>query len=93
MVLNERCAKLNVFIPNLDGSARQAKSIALERVRMLFFFRGISVHVSKERGVDLDKSSTLDQSIVKAMGSEWELMYNEAHIKQVMARYLEVYGQ
>lgn len=43
---------------------------------MLFFFRGISVHVSKERGVDLDKSSTLDQSIVKAMGSEWELMYN-----------------
>ncbi len=43
---------------------------------MLFFFRGICVHVSKERGVDLDKSSTLDQSIVKAMGSEWELMYN-----------------
>ena len=29
----------------------------------------------------------IHQRIVQAMGEEWELMYDESHIKQVMTRY------
>lgn len=86
-LLHERCKGQKIEVPNPDGSSRGSTRLTFECVRNLFDSECISVVAMDDNSVRLGEIDEIHQRIVQAMGEEWELMYDESHIKQVMTRY------
>lgn len=87
-LLHKRCSEHEIKIPNPDGSSRGATRLTFERVRNVFESHCISIVILDDQSVHLVGLKELPKSIVKAMGEEWELMYDEAHINRVMTQYM-----
>lgn len=91
-LLNSRCKLHNVEVPNPDGTSRGSTRITFERVRNVFVNHCVSIVALDDLSIRLVGLKGLPQRIVKAMGEEWEQMYDESHIQRVMSRFLSAKG-
>lgn len=91
-LLNIRCSKHKVEVPNPDRSSRGSTRLTFECVRNLFVSHCISIITLDDLSIRLVGFKELPQRIVKAMGEEWELMYDETYIQRVMSRYMSAKG-
>ena len=78
--------------PNPDGTSRGSTRITFERVRNVFVNHCVSIVALDDLSIRLVGLKGLPQRIVKAMGEEWEQMYDESHIQRVMSRFLSAKG-
>ncbi len=91
-LLHKRCLEHKVQVLNPDRSSRGATKLTFERVRNVFESHCISIVVLDDLSIRLVGLDEVPKRIVEAMGDEWELIYDEAHIQRVMTRYLSVKG-
>ena len=91
-LLNKRCKEHKITILNPDGSSRGSTKLTFERVHEVFKSFSIFIGVTPEHSVLVCGLKELPRSIAKAMGEEWELMYDVANIKHVITQYMASKG-
>ena len=88
----KRITRRHFILSNPDGTSRGSTRITFERVRNVFVNHCVSIVALDDLSIRLVGLKGLPQRIVKAMGEEWEQMYDESHIQRVMSRFLSAKG-